>query len=65
MNMDTGIYPQCDRFDFNYDNGEARTAINRLMLTIKLNLKVFMFILAPIWCRQIRILLLLRKLQIL
>lgn len=30
VNMDTGIYPQWDRFGFNYDNGEAYRAINRI-----------------------------------
>ena len=31
INMDTGIYPQWDRFGFNYENGEAWTAINKIM----------------------------------
>jgi diaminopimelate decarboxylase len=31
VNMDTGIYPQWDRFGFNYENGEAWTAINKIM----------------------------------
>lgn len=39
MNMDTGVYPQWSRFGFNYDNGEAWTAINRLMLNDKIDLK--------------------------
>ena len=30
VNMDTGIYPQWDRFGFNYENGEAFRAINRI-----------------------------------
>jgi diaminopimelate decarboxylase len=30
VNMDTGIYPQWDRFGFNYDNGEAFRAISRI-----------------------------------
>ena len=29
--MDTGIYPHWDRFGFNYENGEAWTAINKIM----------------------------------
>jgi diaminopimelate decarboxylase len=32
VNMDTGIYPMWDRFGFNYENGEAWNAINRIML---------------------------------
>lgn len=31
LNMDTGIYPRWDRFGFNYENGEAWTAINKIM----------------------------------
>ena len=31
INMDTGIYPQWDRFGFNYENGEAWTAVNKIM----------------------------------
>ncbi len=38
VNMDTGIYPQWDRFGFNYDNGEAWEAINRIMLSGKMEL---------------------------
>jgi diaminopimelate decarboxylase len=36
VNMDTGIYPMWDRFGFNYENGEAWNAINRIMLARKL-----------------------------
>lgn len=32
INMDTGIYPQWDRFGFNYENGEAWRAISRIMM---------------------------------
>lgn len=32
INMDTGIYPKWDRFGFNYENGEAWDALNRIML---------------------------------
>ncbi|MBN2664350.1 MAG: hypothetical protein JXR68_11935 [Bacteroidales bacterium] len=39
MNMDTGVYPQWDRFGFNYDNGEAWTAINRIMMNEKMDLR--------------------------
>lgn len=31
INMDTGIYPLWDRFGFNYENGEAWAAINKIM----------------------------------
>lgn len=38
VNMDTGIYPMWDRFGFNYENGEAWEAINRIMMSNKLDL---------------------------
>jgi len=38
VNMDTGIYPMWDRFGFNYENGEAWEALNRIMLSGKLDL---------------------------
>ncbi len=38
VNMDTGIYPMWDRFGFNYENGEAWNAINRIMLAQDLDL---------------------------
>ena len=38
VNMDTGIYPKWDRFGFNYENGEAWDAINRIMIGKKLDL---------------------------
>jgi diaminopimelate decarboxylase len=38
VNMDTGIYPMWDRFGFNYENGEAWNAINRIMLAENLDL---------------------------
>ncbi|MCK5822897.1 MAG: hypothetical protein KAG95_02775, partial [Bacteroidales bacterium] len=38
VNMDTGVYPHWDRFGFNYENGEAWNAINRIMISKKLNL---------------------------
>jgi diaminopimelate decarboxylase len=31
VNMDTGIYPIWDRFGFNYENGQAWNAINKIM----------------------------------
>jgi diaminopimelate decarboxylase len=30
VNMDTGVYPQWSRFGFNYDNGEAYEAVQRI-----------------------------------
>jgi diaminopimelate decarboxylase len=38
VNMDIGIYPQWDRFGFNYENGEAWDALNRIMTSEKLDL---------------------------
>lgn len=38
VNMDTGIYPVWDRFGFNYENGEAWEALNRIMISNKLDL---------------------------
>ncbi len=38
VNMDTGIYPQWDRFGFNYDNGEAWQALTKIMISGKLDL---------------------------
>jgi len=38
VNMDTGIYPLWDRFGFNYESGQAWDAINKIMLTDKLDL---------------------------
>ncbi|MCU0357919.1 MAG: alanine racemase [Cyclobacteriaceae bacterium] len=38
VNMDTGIYPQWDRFGFNYENGEAWDALNRIMASTQLEL---------------------------
>lgn len=36
MNMDTGIYPAWDRFGFNFDNGEALSAAQRMKIGGKL-----------------------------
>lgn len=36
VNMDTGVHPQWDRFGFNFENGEAWEAINRIMISKKL-----------------------------
>lgn len=38
VNMDTGVYPMWDRFGFNYENGQAWEALNRIMLSGKMEL---------------------------
>ncbi|RLD23303.1 MAG: diaminopimelate decarboxylase, partial [Bacteroidetes bacterium] len=38
VNMDTGIYPMWDRFGFNYENGQAWDAINKIMVSDKFNM---------------------------
>jgi diaminopimelate decarboxylase len=38
VNMDTGVYPMWDRFGFNYENGDAWDAVNRIMVNEKLEL---------------------------
>lgn len=38
VNMDTGIYPQWSRFGFNYENGEAWEAVQRILISNKLEL---------------------------
>jgi diaminopimelate decarboxylase len=38
VNMDTGIYPMWDRFGFNYENGQAWNAINKIVASGKLQL---------------------------
>ena len=38
VNMDTGIYPKWDRFGFNYENGDAWDALNRIMVNENLEL---------------------------
>ncbi len=38
VNMDTGVYPMWDRFGFNYENGQAWDAVNKIMASGKLNL---------------------------
>lgn len=52
VNMDTGIYPMWDRFGFNYENGQAWDAINKIMLNDKMELTglhchIGTFMLAP------------------
>ena len=38
VNMDTGIYPIWDRFGFNYENGQAWQALNKIVESGKLQL---------------------------
>jgi diaminopimelate decarboxylase len=38
VNMDTGVYPIWDRFGFNYENGQAWDALNKIMRSGKLEL---------------------------
>ena len=38
VNMDTGIYPMWDRFGFNYENGTAWNAINKIVASGKMQL---------------------------
>lgn len=52
VNMDTGVYPMWDRFGFNYENGQAWDAINKIMLADKMDLRglhchIGTFMLAP------------------
>ncbi|MBK7030977.1 MAG: diaminopimelate decarboxylase [Bacteroidales bacterium] len=52
INMDTGIYPQWDRFGFNLENGQAWDAINKIMHSGKMELvglhcHIGTFILSP------------------
>jgi len=52
VNMDTGIYPMWDRFGFNYETGQAWDALNKIMMSGKLELMglhchIGTFMLAP------------------
>lgn len=38
INMDTGVYPQWDRFGLNYENGQAWDAVNKIMKSPNLQL---------------------------
>ncbi|OYU96066.1 MAG: diaminopimelate decarboxylase [Bacteroidetes bacterium B1(2017)] len=38
VNMDVGVYPMWDRFGFNYENGQAWNAINKIMSQPELEL---------------------------
>jgi diaminopimelate decarboxylase len=52
VNMDTGVYPKWDRFGFNYENGQAWNAIQKILGSGKMNLvglhcHIGTFMLAP------------------
>ncbi|MGD1846669.1 MAG: hypothetical protein ACFB10_14875, partial [Salibacteraceae bacterium] len=52
INMDTGIYPMWDRFGFNYENGAAWDAINKIIYSDRMDLvglhcHIGTFMLAP------------------
>ena len=52
VNMDTGVYPMWDRFGFNYENGQAWDAINKIIHSGKMELvglhcHIGTFMLAP------------------
>lgn len=52
VNMDTGIHPQWDRFGFNYENGEAWDALQRIVQTgladlVGLHCHIGTFVLSP------------------
>ncbi|MGF2410784.1 hypothetical protein [Ferruginibacter sp.] len=38
VNMDTGIYPMWDRFGFNYENGQAFSALSKIVASGKMEL---------------------------
>ncbi|MFH0865935.1 MAG: alanine racemase [Bacteroidota bacterium] len=38
VNMDTGVYPMWDRFGFNFENGQAWDAVNKIMMSEHLEL---------------------------
>jgi len=38
VNMDTGVHPMWDRFGFNYENGQAWDALNKIMHSNKMEL---------------------------
>jgi diaminopimelate decarboxylase len=52
VNMDTGVYPVWDRFGFNYENGQAWDAINKIMASpclklVGLHCHIGTFMLSP------------------
>ncbi len=52
VNMDTGIYPMWDRFGFNYENGQAWDALNKIMryenmVLVGLHTHIGTFMLSP------------------
>ncbi|HRE37306.1 MAG TPA: hypothetical protein PK092_02595 [Chitinophagaceae bacterium] len=38
VNMDTGVYPMWDRFGFNFENGQAWSALNKIVASGKMDL---------------------------
>lgn len=57
VNMDTGVYPKWDRFGFNYENGQAWDAINKIMVSpnldmVGLHTHIGTFMLSPSAYRQ-------------
>lgn len=38
VNMDTGVYPMWDRFGFNFENGQAWSALNKIVASGKMEL---------------------------
>ena len=55
VNMDTGIYPMWDRFGFNYENGDAWDALNRIMMNEHLDLTDCTPISELICCQRVHI----------
>lgn len=52
VNMDTGVYPMWDRFGFNYENGQAWDALNKILASgamelIGLHTHIGTFMLSP------------------
>ncbi|PKP53678.1 MAG: diaminopimelate decarboxylase [Bacteroidetes bacterium HGW-Bacteroidetes-1] len=52
VNMDTGVFPMWDRFGFNYENGQAWDALNKIMFSgqmdlVGLHTHIGTFMLAP------------------
>lgn len=52
VNMDTGVYPMWDRFGFNYENGQAWDALNKIMFSglmdlVGLHTHIGTFMLSP------------------
>lgn len=52
VNMDTGVYPMWDRFGFNYENGQAWDALNKILFSdlmdlVGLHTHIGTFMLSP------------------